>query len=104
MTARNTGKSPLTELPRYRRRPDVVEAMRWNPAEPSMQDVLTWLRDEGQVFKTVGRQVWVEWGDAPHKSWMIVHPGDYVVRKTEGRRYFYVESEKNFDEARELVT
>lgn len=92
---------PDSVLPlRYRRRPDVVEAMQWNPAEASMQDVLTWLRDEGQVFKTVGRQLWIEFGDS-RKSWMVVHPGDYVARKTEGRPYFYAEAEKNFVAARE---
>lgn len=83
----------------YRRRPDVVEAMQWVPSEPSMQDVLSWLRDEGQVFKTVGRQLWITFEKG--ESWMIVNPGDYVVRKTDGRRYFYAEPAHVFEKERE---
>jgi hypothetical protein len=88
----------------YRNRPDRVEAMQWNSADTSMQDVLAWLREEGQVFKTVGRQLWIKWDSGGRESWMVVHPGDYVVRKTEGRRYFYAEAAKNFEEAREAET
>lgn len=86
----------------FRRKPDVVEAMQWLPSEASMQDVLSWVRDEGQVFKTVGRQLWIQWiqGDGTSR-WMIAHPTDYVVRKTQGERYFYVESETKFQNERE---
>lgn len=85
---------------RYRRIPDIVEAMQWNPADASMQDVLTWVREEGQVFKTVGRQLWIEFGDE-RKSWMIVHPGEYVVRKTGDKRFFYAEPAERFERTRE---
>lgn len=87
---------------RYRRRPDPVEAMKWDPSTPSMQAVLSWLRDAGEVFETVGRQLWVEFGEDPNKSWMVVHPDDYVIRKTEGRRYFYAEPGAKFETDREV--
>ena len=83
----------------YRRKPDVVEAMQWNPSDPSMQEVLTWLRESGEIFKTVGRQVRVEYGERGEQ--FVLHPGDFLIRKTEGRRFFYVESEDKFKEARE---
>lgn len=94
--------SPSAAPMRYRRRPDVVEAMKYDPSDPvSFQGVLSWLRDEGQKFKTVGRQVWVEWGDRGEQ--FVLHPGDYLIRKTEGRRFFYIESPERFEEARERV-
>ena len=92
----------MTAASLYRRKPDTVEAMQWNPSDAdAMQAALTWLREAGEVFKTVGRQVWVEYGERGEQ--FVVHPGDYLIRKTEGRRFFYVESESKFKESREPV-
>lgn len=98
-------QSPAESVPAfYRRRPDGVEAMQWDPSDAAaMQYALTWLRQAGEVFKTVGQQVWIEYGERGEQ--FVVHPSDYLIRKTEGERAgsFYCESAERFERERELV-
>jgi hypothetical protein len=66
---------------RFRKKPVVIEAMRWNPDRPS--DVLDWTLKNGCLRVVQGSDLIIPTLEGDHRA----DPGDWIIRGVAGEFY-----------------
>jgi len=74
-------------MARYRKRPVVIDAIRYDGPGPSLDDVFAWVRDlsvgEDAMYHTSARGFVIRTLEGD----MRVEPGDWVIRGVKGEYY-----------------
>jgi hypothetical protein len=74
---------------KYRKRPVVVEAMRYDGTEPSLE-LRRWLPERIWAFSTgpyVNAPGTMEFRIHTLEGWMTANPGDWIIKGVEGEFY-----------------